>query len=74
MKQKITFENFINTGLINGYMKENNLSKRAFAKKCGLNVWNLDAVLQGKNCSLTYFVKIARTMNVQLHNLFLSRL
>ncbi len=73
MKQKITFEDVINTELIKKYMKDNNLSKREFARKCNLNVWNLDAVLQGRNCRVVYFAKIAKAMNVQLKDLFLQK-
>ncbi len=60
-------ENLVKTETISNFIKENKLTKREFAAKCGINVWNLRKVLSGNaNFDVVYLFKIAKFMNVQI--------
>ena len=63
-------KNLVKTEKILNFIKENKLTKREFAEKCGINVWNLRKVLSGNaNFDAVYLFKIAKFMKVQISRL-----
>ena len=63
-------ENLVKTEKILNFIKENKLTKREFAEKCGINVWNLRKVLSGQtNFDVVYLFKIAKFMKIQVWEL-----
>ena len=65
-----SIENVVKTETILNFIKENKLTKRKFAEKCGINLWNLQKVLSGQtNFDVVYLFKIAKFMNVQVCDL-----
>ena len=63
-------KNLVKTEMISNFIKENKLTKREFAAKCGINVWNLRKVLSGNsNFDVVHLFKIAKFMNVQICDL-----
>lgn len=62
--------NSINSQKVYDYMKANHLTRNEFCKQCGISINTFYAVLKQKNVRLTSIVKIARTMNVRIHELF----
>lgn len=49
MNQQKEFKYHVNTKIIYDYMKENNLNKKEFAKRCNINIKTLRKVLTGFN-------------------------
>lgn len=71
MEKKFSIEGLVKVDLIKNYIKENKLSQKEFAKICGINIWNLRAVLCGHvDFDVMYLVKIARVMNLRLSDMF----
>ena len=63
-------KNIVKTEMISNFIKENKLTKREFAEKCGIKVWNLRKVLSRQiNFDVVYLFKIAKFMNMQVCNL-----
>jgi len=60
----------MNTQLILDYMAEHKLTKKEFAKKCGISVRSLNSILQGKNVLLIRVVAVAKAMRMRLCELF----
>lgn len=61
----------VKTELILNYMKENNLSKTAFCKKCKISTVTLKKILNNQeNYRLFALFKIARVLNMRIHELF----
>ncbi len=58
------------TGIIENYLKENNMSKAAFCKLCGISPSTLTRIMNHKNCRITAIVKIARVLKMPLVELF----
>ena len=67
MKQ---LKNTINTKLIEEYIKSNNLSKTEFCKQCNISYSTLMRILNNGDFYIIALFKIARVMNVKVHNLF----
>ncbi len=61
----------VNTEKILTFMKENKLTKSEFAKKCHINLWNLQAVLSERtNYNIVYLFKIAKVMQIPVSQMF----
>ena len=59
--------------LIN-FMKENNLTKKEFCKRCGFCCATLNTILYEKgNFRLNHLFKIAKVMNIHIKDLFPRR-
>lgn len=65
-------ENLIKTELITNYLKEHNLSKTKFCKLCKISVSTFNRIMNGKPFYLIALFRIARTIKVDLHQLFLQ--
>ena len=63
-------DNLINTELIKSYMKENNLSKAKFCKICKISPSTFNKIMNNGNFKLIALFKIARVLNVYVHQLF----
>lgn len=60
----------LNTEKILNFIKENNLTKKVFCKKCKISPATLNKILENKtNFYLVALFKIARVMNVQISQL-----
>ena len=62
--------NNVNTQIIFEHLKNNNLSKTAFCKKCNLGVKTYEKIINGEDFKIISLFKIARQLNCQIHNLF----
>lgn len=60
----------INVTMIENYRKENNLTKTSFCKLCKISVSTYNKILKGENFNATALFKIARVLNVHIHQLF----
>jgi len=61
----------INIDLIKQFMKENNLSKRRFAKQCGVLDCAIARLLNGKTNMRVYTIyKVAKGMDLFLKDMF----
>ena len=66
-------ENIIKRDLIFRYLKENNLSKSKFCKLCKISPSTLNKILSCKeNLKMKSIFKIAKQLNIKIHNLFHS--
>ena len=66
-------EKYIKENLILKYMKDNNLSKTSFCKNCKIACSTFDRILQGnKNIGLNMIGRIARTIGVELKDVFID--
>ena len=63
-------KNEVNTEIIDNYLKENKLSKTKFCKVCGISRGTLEKVMKNENVRITVLFKIARVLNVPIHQLF----
>lgn len=52
------------------YIADNNLSKAAFARKCGLRVTSLSGVVNGGNCNIGTAEKISKGLDIPLQKAF----
>lgn len=52
------------------YIADNNLSKAAFARKCGLQVTSLSGVVKGCNCNIGTAEKISKGLDIPLQKAF----
>lgn len=52
------------------YIADNNLSKAAFARKCGLQVTSLSGVVKGGNCNIGTAEKISKGLDIPLQKAF----
>lgn len=55
MKQQKEFKYHVNTKIIYDYMKENNVNKKEFAKRCDINIKTLRKVLTGFD-NINFFI------------------
>lgn len=62
----------INFSIITGYMNNNGLSKKEFCKRCKIGVSTFYKIMRGENLNLAVLFRIAKTMNVQVHRLFVG--
>ena len=63
-------KNLVKTEKILHFIKENKLTKREFAERCGIKVWNLQKVLSGNaNIDVVYLFKIAKIMKIEICDL-----
>ena len=62
--------NLVNVVLIEDYMAKNKLSKTKFSQLCKISSATLDRVLSGGNYSVIALFRIARVLEVQVHQLF----
>ncbi len=70
MNEQKSNSNLINSQFILSYIKENNLTKKEFASRCGMKVQNLNTVLRGgPRCKLKYLIAIADYLQVSLHKI-----
>lgn len=61
---------YYKTELILNYMKENNLSKNAFSKKCGINPQILNKILNNQmNFDCNALFKVARVLKIEIWEL-----
>lgn len=60
----------INTAMITDFIATHYKSKREFCKQCNMSPSTLSRILSGKNFNLIFLFRIARGMNVALHELF----
>ena len=61
--------NHVKTQIIIDYLKNNNMSKTAFCKKCNLSVKTYEKIINGEDFKVVALFKIARLINCQIHNL-----
>jgi transcriptional regulator with XRE-family HTH domain len=65
-------KNEINVELIKNYMKEQQISKTEFCRQCKVSMEVLNKILANKpNFRILALFKIARKLNVQIHELFI---
>ncbi len=63
-------KNCINVEFLEGYLKENNLSKTAFCKKCKIATKTFDKIMSGKtNFRLVAIFRIARALDIDFRTL-----
>jgi transcriptional regulator with XRE-family HTH domain len=66
MKDKINIE------ILKNYMKEQQLSKTEFCKQCKISMEVLNKILANdSNFGIVALFKIARKLNMQIHELFI---
>ena len=75
MKKNIALKNeyriYINTKVIYDYMKEKNLTKEELAKKCFIELYDLEKILHNsQNTKLYHIVKMSRIMNIEYDKFF----
>ena len=63
-------EPFINVKLIDDYIKNNNLTVTKFCKLCKISPKTLKKLKNGEDCRVIAVFKIARLMNIRVHQLF----
>ena len=63
-------ENIIKTELIENYIKDNQLSKTKFCKICKICPSTLKKIFNNEDVNLIALFKIARVMNIHIHQLF----
>lgn len=63
-------KNCINKELIEGYIKEHNLTKTKFCKMCKISYSTLTRILNDYDFYLIALFRIARVMEVEVYNLF----
>ena len=67
----IKYLNAIDVEKVYAYLKDNNLTKKAFAKKCGFQVTTLNRYLGKYACGyLSGVDKIRKAMGIKFHELF----
>jgi len=72
MKNDISAK-LINAKLITDYMKENKLSKAAFAKKCHIGISSLNNILTNNlNIGIKALFKVSRILNIRMNDMFIS--
>lgn len=57
------------TKLVLEYINRNNLTKKAFAEKCGLTIGKLNGFLENRNISCDTFLKLAKTTKISIDDL-----
>ena len=61
----------IKTSLIQKYIKENNLTKQQFCKKCNISTSVLNKILNEQyNIHISALFKIAKVINIQVFEFF----
>ena len=64
-------KNTIKTELIENFIKENNLSKSKFCKKCKISQSTLDKIMtNSENFRIIALFKIARVLKIQVFEMF----
>ncbi|MBQ7797942.1 MAG: hypothetical protein IJ371_02340 [Clostridia bacterium] len=61
---------YINTQLIEKYIKDNNLSMTAFCKKCKIGLDTFYKIMLNKNVMTSSLYKISKCMNVEFSKIF----
>lgn len=59
-----------NVEMVENYIKENKLTKKAFCEKCNISVTTLYKVLNNKNVYLGTIYRIAKVIHIELKNMF----
>ena len=62
-------KNVIKTEVIENYLSENNLSKTKFCKMCKISYSTLKRIMNNENFNLIALFKIARVLNLHVHQL-----
>ncbi len=62
--------NAVNIKIIDNYIKENKLNKTKFCKLCKISVYTFNKIMTNDNCQLIALFKIAKTMSIQIWELF----
>ncbi len=63
----------INTQLIEQYIKNNNISKAEFCKRCNISSQTLRQILSNERTNMTYsIINIADILNVEINDLLLK--
>lgn len=65
-------EEIVNAQLILNYIKDNNLTKKEFCKRCKVKASTFYNIINCKNFNMTNLIKIAKTMNVPLYMFFVQ--
>ena len=65
--------NYIKSGKIKKFLKDNKLSKAEFCRRCGIGQVTLQRILAGKNFNLRALFKIAKFLNIHVCELCSSR-
>lgn len=69
----VKMKKLIKTELIENYLKEKNLNKSRFCKECKISTGTLNKILSNKeNFRINALFKIARTLGIQVFELFKS--
>lgn len=61
---------YINTQLIENYIKENNLSMSRFCKKCDINLETFYKIMLNKNVMISSLYKVSQGMNIAFSEIF----
>lgn len=62
-------KNMIKTEVIEQYLRENNLSKTKFCEICKISRSTFKKIMNNENFQLIALFKIARVLNVHIHQL-----
>ncbi len=60
----------LNVKLIEKYIKTNNLSIKNFCKQCNISTSTFYRIMQGKDFNLLSLFRIAKNMNLPIHEFF----
>ncbi len=60
----------LNIQIIEKYIKTNNLTKKEFCKQCNISTSTFYRIMQGKDFNLLSLFRIAKKMNVPIHQFF----
>lgn len=71
---KKEFENLIKVELIENYIKDNNLTIKAFWERCKISYSVYRRVITGKNFKLTAIFRIAKVLGKDIHILFKNKI
>lgn len=61
---------YINTQLIENYIKENNLSITAFCRKCRIGLKTFYKIMLNNNVMTSSLYKIAKCINIKFSEIF----
>lgn len=63
-------KNVADLKLIKKFIKENNLTKKAFCEMCHISVSRLNRVFLGKNVYISVYFKIAKVLDIPVYKIF----
>ena len=60
----------VKTYIIKDYIKEKNLTKTEFYKRCKISIYTLNKILSRKNFEISALFKIAKVLELEVYQLF----